>query len=1038
MKTAIDLWRYVSQKGLKPLPKTSTSEWADDYRVLSSGISSEPGRWRTSRAPYQREIMNSFTQSGINRVVVKSASQIGKALDIATPIPTPRGWANMGDIAVGDKVFDEDGCQCNVIWQSGVMTNRPCYEVRFSDGATIVADAQHKWYVQSNTSLVPGYRGKYDGILTTEEIANTFQQGENKNRYAVPVAKKLVLKDAELALNPYLLGVWLGDGNSYSVQITTHRNDLEIFDHIKQAGYNVVIRTAKQNIMNIQIDPYINSNLCKRGHDKNIVGRLKTGFCAECHRQISLRNKWKGKRNISVDPVVNNQKTMRSVLAALDLIGNKHIPKKYLRASAQQRLLLLQGLMDTDGTVSKKGRCEITMASKILIDDISELLHSLGIKHTVKNKLARCTNSPNKVVTMVWRISFMVYNDTPVFKLKRKLARLKGRKDGRFSETERRRIVDVKKVESRPVKCIAVDSPNHLYLAGAEMIPTHNSDIMNNVIGRYAHLDPATIMMIQPTIDMAQDYSKSRIAPMLRDTKVLNNLFYDVKEAGDTGTAKSRDGNNTILSKIFPGGRLIMCGANSPAGLASRPVRVLLADEVDRFPDSAGTEGDPVDLAAKRMTTFWNRVMGLFSTPTNEGASRIDTEYAAGTQEEWQHKCPGCGEYHLLRYQDMQTDYTEHKDKTGKITVIVNGVKWRCPDCGFSFTERQMKDSPQKYVPQNKVALKNGIRSFFLNAFTSPWITWDEVMKEWFEAKGDPKREQVIMNTRFGESYRQVGAFDDEQVFLRRREEYKAMLPKGILMLTAAVDTQDNRLEYEVCGWGTEEEAWGILKGIILGAPDQKRTWQELDTVLDRLYSFESGKTLRILRTFIDSGGHYTSQVYDYCQKNKHKQRFAIKGQGGPGIPLNYKIGRAKNTGIALVMLGVDDGKQQIMNRLSIEQPGPQYFHYPKDEDVPGLRDRGYDELYFKGIISEHKKNIKKYGQVHQIWVPVKEGIRNEPLDLRVYNLACMRSCKPNWGRLQELVEGKPTEPKPQLEETVKKTTRKRASKKASSRSNLY
>lgn len=1038
MKTAIDLWRYVSQKGLKPLPKTSVSEWADDYRVLSSGISSEPGRWRTSRAPYQREIMNSFTQPGINRVVVKSASQIGKALDVATPIPTPCGWANMEDIAVGDKVFDENGRQCNVIWQSGVMTNRPCYEVCFSDGATIVADAQHKWYVQSNTSLVSGYRGKYDGILTTEEIANTFQQGENKNRYAVPVAKKLVLKDAELALNPYLLGVWLGDGNSYSAQITTHRNDLEIFDHIKQAGYNVVIRTAKQNIMNIQIDPYINSNLCKRGHDKNIVGRLKTGFCAECHRQISLRNKWKGKRNISVDPVVNNQKTMRSVLAALDLIGNKHIPKKYLRASAQQRLLLLQGLMDTDGTVSKKGRCEITMASKILIDDISELLHSLGIKHTVKNKLARCTNSPNKVVTMVWRISFMVYNDTPVFKLKRKLARLKGRKDGRSSETERRRIVDVRKVESRPVKCIEVDSPNHLYLAGTEMIPTHNSDIMNNVIGRYSHLDPATIMMIQPTIDMAQDYSKSRIAPMLRDTKALNNLFYDVKAAGDTGTAKSRDGNNTILSKIFPGGRLIMCGANSPAGLASRPVRVLLADEVDRFPDSAGTEGDPVDLAAKRMTTFWNRVMGLFSTPTNEGASRIDTEYAAGTQEEWQHKCPGCGEYHLLRYQDMQTDYTEHKDKTGKITVIVNGVKWRCPDCGFSFTERQMKDSPQKYVPQNKVALKNGIRSFFLNAFTSPWITWDEVMKEWFEAKGDPKREQVIMNTRFGESYRQVGAFDDEQVFLRRREEYKAMLPKGILMLTAAVDTQDNRLEYEVCGWGTEEEAWGILKGIILGAPDQKRTWQELDTVLDRLYSFESGKTLRILRTFIDSGGHYTSQVYDYCQKNKHKQRFAIKGQGGPGIPLNYKIGRAKNTGIALVMLGVDDGKQQIMNRLSIEQPGPQYFHYPKDEDVPGLRDRGYDELYFKGIISEHKKNIKKYGQVHQIWVPVKEGIRNEPLDLRVYNLACMRSCKPNWGRLQELVEGKPTEPKPQLEETVKKTTRKRASKKASSRSNLY
>ena len=151
------------------------------------------------------------------------------------------------------------------------------------------------------------------------------------------------------------------------------------------------------------------------------------------------------------------------------------------------------------------------------------------------------------------------------------------------------------------------------------------SDIMNTVIGRFAHLDPAAIMMIQPTIEMAQDYSKTRIAPMLRDTKVLNNLFFTVKGKEDFGTAKTRDGNNTILSKIFPGGRLIMCGSNSPAGLASRPVRVLLADEVDRFAQTAGTEGDPVDLASKRMTTFWNHVSGLFSTPTTESVSCTPT-----------------------------------------------------------------------------------------------------------------------------------------------------------------------------------------------------------------------------------------------------------------------------------------------------------------------------------------------------------------------------------------------------------------------------
>lgn len=522
------------------------------------------------------------------------------------------------------------------------------------------------------------------------------------------------------------------------------------------------------------------------------------------------------------------------------------------------------------------------------------------------------------------------------------------------------------------------------------------SDMMNNVIGRFAHLDPCAIMMIQPTIDMAQDYSKTRIAPMIRDTKVLNNLFYDVK---------SRDANNTILSKVFPGGRFIMCGANSPAGLASRPIRILLADEVDRFPDSAGTEGDPVDLAAKRMTTFWNSCMGLFSTPTNEGSSRIDEEYLAGTQEEWQHKCPNCGEYHLLRHIDMTVDYKEIKTPSGKKTVIVNDVKWRCPHCGFSFSEKEMKQTPQKYISRNADALKNGIRSFFVNGFTSPWMTWTRIMREWLEAKGDPEREKVIMNTVFGESYKQKGAFEDEQIFLRRRESYGAELPNGVLLLTAAIDTQDNRLEYEVVGWGKEEECWGIRKGIVLGAPNQDRTWKEIDNILDKTYHFADGKGLKVVRTFIDSGGHYTSDVYNYCQKNFHKQRFAIKGRGGPGIPLIYKIAKANNAKAPLILLGVDDGKQQIMDRLSIDSPGPLYFHFPQDEGIKELSNRGYDDLYFKGIISEHKKVYKRNGVLREVWETTK-NVRNEPLDLRNYNLACMKSLKPDWGKLEMLVNG--------------------------------
>lgn len=533
------------------------------------------------------------------------------------------------------------------------------------------------------------------------------------------------------------------------------------------------------------------------------------------------------------------------------------------------------------------------------------------------------------------------------------------------------------------------------------------SDIMNNVIGRFAHLDPCGIMMMQPTIDMAEDYSKSRIAPMIRDTKVLNSLFYDVKAAK---AIKSRDSSNTILSKLFPGGRLIMCGANSPSGLASRPIRALLGDEVDRFPDSAGTEGDPVDLAAKRMTTFWNRVMGLFSTPTNEGASRIETEYLDGTQEEWQHECPNCKEYNLITHRDMITEHKEFVNRNKTKNVVIHSVKWRCPDCGFEFSEAEMKKAKQKYVAQNPSALKNGVRSFFVNCFAPLWISWSEVMEEWIKAKGDPEREKVVVNTRFAETYRRIGKFGDESIFLKRRETYDAELPEGVLLLTAAVDTQDNRLEYEICGWGEGEECWGIKKSVVLGRPDTDHVWEELDQILDRTYKFKNGCGLNVVRTFIDSGGHYTEEVYKYCRKNFAKQRFAVKGGHGPGISLNHKITAVKKYGIPLVILGVDSGKQYVMDRLSIEFPGAKYFHFPLDYTEGGatvseiLSNRGYDEIYFKGLIAEQLVARKRGGQVYFVWENVAKDKRNEPLDLRVYNLACMKSLPQNWEVLREII----------------------------------
>ena len=484
---------------------------------------------------------------------------------------------------------------------------------------------------------------------------------------------------------------------------------------------------------------------------------------------------------------------------------------------------------------------------------------------------------------------------------------------------------------------------------------------------------------------------------MIRDTKVLTPLFYE-KE-------KTRDANQTILSKFYLGGRIVFAGANSPAGLASRPIRILLCDEVDRFPLSASKEGDPIGLAEKRTTTYWNYKIGLFSTPTQEGASRIDVEYQQGTQEEWRHKCPNCGEFEKLDYRQMKCDYSQQKNKSGNKTVIVKDVKWRCPDCGFEFSEQEIKNSEQKYVAQNPEAKKNGVRSFWLNAFSSVWLTWKQIMKEWIEAQGAASRESVIMNTRFGETYELRGEYNDETTFLERRQDYDGEIPLGVLLLTAAVDVQANRLEYEVVGWGVDERRWGILKGIVRGEPNQIATWRELDAVLDRIYHFRDGTPIKISRTFIDSG-FSTSIVYDYCRASAAKGRFAIKGVGQSGAPLLYKYTYPKGAGIILTLLGVNDGKQEIFSRLNLTE-GQGAMIYPNDDEY--LK-RGYDSVYFKQLISERKVLRKVGGLLQQVWEPITAHARNEALDIAVYNLACLKSCLGNaepeefWRRREELL----------------------------------
>lgn len=492
------------------------------------------------------------------------------------------------------------------------------------------------------------------------------------------------------------------------------------------------------------------------------------------------------------------------------------------------------------------------------------------------------------------------------------------------------------------------------------------SEILNNIIGYHIDYDPSPMLLMQPTLEMAEAYSKDRIATMIRDTPRL------AKKVNDP---KAKDGNNTILHKKFPGGHLTLVGANSPASLASRPIRIVLADEVDRFPVSAGTEGDPLNLAQKRTKTFWNSKWISVSTPTIKGQSRIEAEFLESTMEEWCVSCPSCGFFQPYSWPQIRFE----------------NVTMECVHCKEQHTESEWKSRPAKWIA--KYPEKRQKRGFHLNALASPWEKWSKIIEEFKKAKAKgPETLKTWVNTTLGESWEEKAQEHDHNKLMKRREEYKHEIPAGVLVLTAGVDVQDDRIEVEIVGWGLGETSWGIEYKIFYGDPGQQAVWDQLDTFLLKHRFTPDGVKLSISATCVDSGGHFTSEVYAYCKEREYRRVFAIKGVGGTGVPFiskPSKVGIKKDT--YLFNIGVNEGKDLIYGRLKIEDPEkPGYCHYPLNPE------KGYDEAYFIGLTSEYKVPKRVKGIIRYEWEKRSTNIRNEPLDLRNYALAALRILNPD------------------------------------------
>ncbi len=539
-----------------------------------------------------------------------------------------------------------------------------------------------------------------------------------------------------------------------------------------------------------------------------------------------------------------------------------------------------------------------------------------------------------------------------------------------------------------PMDCFNDPKVDRIVMVASSQVG--KSELELNIIGFIIDQDPGSILFVHPTGVDAKEFSKLRIAPMIRDTPAL---------AAKVADPKSRDSGNTLLQKSFPGGILTLCGSMEAHALASKPIRYVIGDERDRWAVSAGREGDPWDLARARQITFYNRKAVEVSTPTIKNASAIEKSFSAGTMERWLIPCPHCEELNDIKFSNIRFDKEESVVR-GHRTYKATAVWYVCPHCGGISDEKTMKQRSStmgRWVAENPLAYERGCRSFWLNAFVSPWASWTSTVEEYLAALGDSKKLQVVFNTRFGELWEDRGDLEDEDAYMGRREEYPAELPDGVIVLTCGVDTQDDRLQYEIVGHGHFGETWGIRTGVLMGVPDTPEVWERLDAVIDKVYRFKEGHGLKVSTTFVDEGGHYAQEVRMACRDRFDKKVFAIKGSsGGRSVPYTAPPKKVKIVidgkylGTAWqYMLGVDSGKQKIMDSLKVMTPGAKYCHFPIDEE------QGYGQDYFHGLLSERLVYDPKKRNPWQ-WQKIPGHERNEALDCRNYANAAFQALNPD------------------------------------------
>jgi len=485
---------------------------------------------------------------------------------------------------------------------------------------------------------------------------------------------------------------------------------------------------------------------------------------------------------------------------------------------------------------------------------------------------------------------------------------------------------------------------------------------------------PAPTLAVQPTIDLSKRFSKQRISPSILECRPIRNKVKD---------NKSRGSSNTILQKDYPGGTLIITGANSAVGLRSMPVCNLFADEIDGWPADVDGEGDPLDLARRRKTNFARRKEFDCSTPTIAGMSRIEREFNLSDQRYYNVPCPFCEGLQKITWDKLKFD--NHDPKT---------VRMICEFCHAEIREYHKTEmlNKGKWIAENPESETPG---FHLSALYSPlgWYSWRQAVEDHLAALGDPLKRKVWVNTVLGELWDESITTVDHNWLIERCEQYPAQVPAEAVVLTCGADTQDDRIEATIIGTGKDNETWLIDHRVLMGDPDQPQVWQDLTALLNSEFEHERGFKINIGCTCIDAMGHHTDEVYKYCKENFNRRVFAIQGARGPGRPLVINYTLNKRAGVYLFHLGVDQGKETLYNRLKIKDPGPGFCHFPEKDHI--------NEGYFKQLTAEKRLLKNNAGIPRLTWI-LPKGKRNEALDCYVYALAALNILNPNINLLIE------------------------------------